>query len=259
MCVCTQADADEKYAPRLGQAGKDAVWAPTPQVLVDTMLNMANVTSSDYVIDLGSGDGRLVIAAAKRGATALGIEYNPDLVEFARRAATEAGVSTRATFEKADILESDFSKATVITLFMLPDTNLKLRPIILNMKPGTRIVANTYGMGGWEPDQTTNIVEYCPYCSVEAYCSDWHIAHLWIVPARVNGIWKFDEGQIRFTQEFQHVSGNLTTKKAKMKLIGKLDGDKLTFAAGGTEYIGTVSDNMISGTRAGGGVWQATR
>jgi len=139
--ACAQTAAGKKYTPQVGQDGKDAIWAPTPQVLVDAMLDIANVTSSDYVIDLGSGDGRLVIAAAKLGATALGIEYNPDLVEFARRAASEAGVNERATFEKADIFKSDFSKATVITLFLPPDINLKLRPKILNMKPGTRIVS----------------------------------------------------------------------------------------------------------------------
>jgi len=124
-----------------------AIWVPTPQELVEAMLDMANIIPSDYVIGLGSGDGRLVIAAAKRGATALGIEYNSDLVEFARRAAVEKGVNQRAMFEKADIFESDFSKATVITLFLQRELNLRLRPIILDMKPGTRVVSNTFDMG----------------------------------------------------------------------------------------------------------------
>ena len=246
---CAQIDTGEKYTPQIGQAGKVVIWQPTIQELVDTMLKMAKVTSSDYLIDLGSGDGRTVITAAKLGATALGFEYNPDLVELARSAADEAGVSERATFKKADIFESDFSKATVLTIFLLQDINLKLRPKILDMKPGTRIVSNTFDMEAWEPDQTIRLDAF----------SNWNTAHLWIVPAKVNGSWKLDGGQIRFTQEFQNVSGTLTLKKKKMPLTGKLDGDKISFSAGGTEYTGTVRGNTISGTRAGGGSWKATR
>jgi len=149
----------EKFTPQSGQGGKDVVWVPTLQALVDAMLNMANVTSADYVIDLGSGDGRLVITAAKRGAKALGIEYNPDMVELARRSALEEGVGARATFKNADLFESDFSKATVLTLFLLPSLNLRLRPIILDMKPGTRIVSNTFDMDEWEPDQTKHLTD----------------------------------------------------------------------------------------------------
>ena len=240
---------DEKFTPYSGQSGKDVVWVPTPQTLVDTMLAIAKVTSADYVIDLGSGDGRLVISAAKRGATALGIEYNPDMVELARRAAKEEGVSAKATFRQADIFESDFSQATVITLFLLSDLNLKLRPVILNMKPGTRIVSNTFGMSDWEPDLTVRLNEG----------SSWTTAHLWIVPAQVKGAWNFDGGQINFTQEFQNISGILTVGGKETPLFGKLDGDKINFKAGGTEYNGTVSGNAISGTITGGGSWKATR
>jgi len=262
-----QAATKHHYTPEVGQSGKDAVWVPTPQKLVDTMLDMAQVTAADYVIDLGSGDGRLVITAAKRGAMALGIEYNQDLVEFSRRAAVNEGVNTRASFEKADIFESDFSKATVITLFILPEMNLKLRPKILNLQPGTRIVSNTYGMEDWEPDQTLALADhYSPEWYTEQY-SDfsensllvWNIAHLWIVPAKVNGTWELDDGQISFTQKFQKITGTLTMREKEMKFSGKLEGDKITFIAGGTVYTGTVSDNTISGTHGGGGSWKATR
>jgi len=214
------------------------------------MLDMAQVTSSDYVIDLGSGDGRIVIAAAKRGATAFGIEYNPDLVEFSRRAAAQGGVSAKATFEKADIFESDFSKATVLTLFLGQCLNLDIRPKILDLKPGTRVVSYKFDMGDWKPDQGSIFAD--------SFAS-WSAVHLWIVPAKVDGIWKLDDGRISFTQEFQHIIGTLTTMGKDMELSGKLDGDKISFTAGGREYTGTVSGNMISGTHDGGGSWKATR
>ena len=240
----------EDFTPFSGQPGKDVVWVPTPQELVDTMLNMAKVTSADYVIDLGSGDGRTVITAAKRGATALGIEYNPDMVELAKRSAAREKVSAKAAFIEADLFASDFSKATVITMFLLPSINLELRPKILDMKPGTRVVSNTFDMGDWKPDQTTNIKENC---------QSWCIAHLWIVPAKVNGTWKLDAGQIKFNQEFQNITGTLTINGKDQAITGKLDGNKISFNDGSTEYTGTVSGGTISGTRAGGGSWKATR
>ena len=240
---------DENFKPFSGQAGKDVVWVPTPQALVDTMLDLANVTSSDYVIDLGSGDGRLVITAAKRGATALGIEYNPDMVEYARRAASNEGVSTKATFENADIFESDFSKATVITLFLMSDLNLRLRPTILDMKPGTRIVSNTFNMNDWEPDHTSRIEEE----------SNWRTAHLWIVPAKIDGVWKMEGGQAIITQTFQYFSGTFTRGNADTKFTGKIKGNEISFYVEGTEFTGTLSGNTISGTLDGGGSWSATR
>ena len=136
-----------EYQPQVGQEGKDVIWVPTPQALVDRMLDMAKVTAKDYVIDLGSGDGRTVITAAKRGAKALGIEYNPDMVELSKRNAAKAGVSDKASFVKADLFEADLSPATVITMFLLPGINLKLRPKILALKPGTRVVSNTFKIG----------------------------------------------------------------------------------------------------------------
>jgi len=241
---------DEPYAPQSGQEGKDVVWVPTPQGLVDLMLDMAHVTMADYVIDLGSGDGRLVITAAKRGATALGIEYNPEMVEYARNAARDEGVSASAKFVKADLFESDFSDANVITMFLLSSINLRLRPTILEMKPGTRVVSNTFDMDDWKPDQTRQLTDDN---------SNWRTAHLWIVPAKVEGHWKFDDGEINFVQQFQNVTGTLTVGKKTMELSGKLEGSKISFNAGGTEYSGTVNGDTISGTRVKGRAWKATR
>ena len=242
-------NTDQDFVPHSGQAGKDVVWVPTPQALVDTMLGMAKVTSADYVIDLGSGDGRTVITAAKRGVTALGIEYNPDMVALATRAAQKEGVSAKATFKQADIFETDFSKATVITLFLLPSLNLRLRPIILDMKPGTRIVSNTFDMSEWKPDQTVNLTEDV----------NWSTAHLWIVPAKVEGTWKLNNGQVKITQDFQYISGTLTMGNNEMKFTGKLDGNKISGNVEGTEFTGTVNGNSMSGTHSGGDTWKATR
>src|SRR5258708_152934 len=157
LAVCStlalaQTATKPAYEPQIGQEGKDVVWVPTPQVLVDRMLDMAKLTKEDVLYDLGSGDGRTVITAAKRGARATGIEYNPEMVELSKRNAEKAGVSGRATFMKADLFETDFSKATVITMFLLPEINLRLRPNILYLKTRTRVVANTFTMGEWQPD-----------------------------------------------------------------------------------------------------------
>src|SRR3954468_6210392 len=190
------------YEPSVGQEGKDVVWVPTPQVVVDRMLDKAKVTARDFVMDLGSGDGRTVITAAKRGARAMGIEYNPNMVELSKRNAAKAGVSDRATFVKADLFETDFSKATVITLFLLPDINLKLRPKILDLKPGTRIVSNTFTMGEWKDDETATVDD-------SAGCSYYCTAHLWIVPAKVSGNWRLGDGDLGLKQEFQMIQGTL--------------------------------------------------
>jgi hypothetical protein len=247
-----QTQKSEEYQPHVGQEGKDVVWVPTPQAVVDKMLEMAKVTKDDYVIDLGSGDGITVITAAKRGARALGIEYNPDMVELSKRNAAKAGVSEKATFAKADIFESDFSKATVITMFLLPDLNFKLRPIILGMKPGTRIVSNTFDMRDWEPDEKF---------TVESETS-WRTVLLWIVPAKVEGKWKLPDGEIVFKQEFQRISGTLTSGGKSISLAGKLNGNKIEFKAEKTEYSGQVNGDSISGTvksGAAGNNWKATR
>jgi hypothetical protein len=245
------AQANKNYTPQSGQAGKDIMWVPTPQEFVEIAFDMANVTSKDYLIDLGSGDGRLVIAAAKRGAKALGIEYNPDLVEFSRRIAIEEGVSKRAVFQQADIFESDFSKATVLYLYLGYHLNQKLRPKILDMKPGTRILSNSYNLNDWKPDQTKEFEGNKDW--------DWKAIFLWIVPAKVDGTWKLKGGQISFTQEFQHITGTLTMGDVDAKLTGELNGDKIRFNAGGIEYTGTVRGNKITGKRTGGGSWKAAR
>src|SRR6478672_1766764 len=150
-----------EFQPRVGQAGKDVIWVPTPQELVEKMLELAKAEPADFLIDLGSGDGRTVITAAKHGIRAHGIEYNPEMVELSKRNAAKAGVSDKATFEKADLFETDLSRATVITMFLLPEINLKLRPRILNLNPGTRIVSNTFTMGEWVPDEYASVVTDC--------------------------------------------------------------------------------------------------
>jgi hypothetical protein len=243
--------AKEEYQPQVGQQGKDVVWVPTPQALVDRMLDMGKVTAKDYVIDLGSGDGRTVITAAKRGAKALGIEYNPDMVELSKRNAAKEGVTDKASFVKADLFESDFSQATVITMFLLPDINLRLRPKILNLKPGTRIVSNSFDMGEWKADETVNAGEGC---------TNWCTAYLWIVPAKVEGTWKLPQGELALKQTFQMVSGTLKSGGNTQQITnGKLNGDQISFAAGGTQYTGRVNGNMMEGSTKSGGSWHAMR
>jgi len=229
--------APKTYEPSVGQEGKDVVWVPTPQVLVDKMLDMAKVTPGDFVMDLGSGDGRTVITAAKRGVPAMGIEYNPDMVELSKRNAEREGVAGRASFMKADLFETDFSKATVITMFLLPDINLKLRPKILDLKPGTRIVSNTFTMADWEPDQTA---------TVDADChSSWCTALLWIVPAKVGGSYKIAQGDLTLKQTFQKLSGTLRTEGKTLALEGKVNGEEIAFKAGGREYRGKVNGKTL--------------
>src|SRR4051794_3280420 len=174
LCGATtaaQTSQTQTYEPQVGQPGKDVVWVPTAQALVEKMLDMAKVTSRDVVIDLGSGDGRTVIAAAKRGATAIGVEFNPDMVGLSQANVERAGVARKATFVRGDIFEYDFSKADVLTMFLLPAINMKLRPKILDMRPGTRVVTNSFTMEDWEADESE---------TVSQDCSSWCIAHLWI-------------------------------------------------------------------------------
>ena len=222
------------FEPQVGQAGKDVVWVPTPQAVVDKMLDMAKVTKSDFVMDLGSGDGRTVITAAKRGARSMGIEYNPDMVDLSVRNAKEAGVSERATFVKADLFETDLSKADVITMFLLPSINMKLRPKILDLKPGTRIVSNTFTMEDWQADETTTVTDGCS--------SSWCTALLWIVPAKVGGTWSTPSGALTLTQNFQMISGTLGNQAVQ----GRLRGNEITFTAGTTKYSGIVDGSTIN-------------
>jgi hypothetical protein len=244
-----QTAQDKEFEPTVGQSGKDVVWVPTPQVLVDTMLNMAEVTPADYLIDLGSGDGRTVITAARRGVRALGIEYNPDMVELSKRLAVEAGVTDLASFSNADIFESDFSEATVITMFLLPSINLKLRPTILDLEPGTRIVSNSFTMAEWEADETREINEGC---------TSWCKAMLWIVPAKVAGTWRVGDETLTLRQEFQMLSGTLGSTPIE---DGRLRGAVMTFTAGGRQYTGQVAGASITGQVAveTNATWTATQ
>jgi SAM-dependent methyltransferase len=212
------------------------------------MLDMAKVTPKDFVIDLGSGDGRTVITAAKRGSKALGIEYNPDMVELSKSIAAKEGVADRASFIKADLFERDFSQAQVISMFLLSSINLKLRPKILDLKPGTRIVSNTFDMGDWKPDESATIPG----------CNSWCTAHLWIVPAKTDGHWKLPQGELTIKQNFQMISGTLKNGDAVTPVNGKLNGDQISFTAGNTSYRGRVNGNSMEGT-AGGAKWSATR
>lgn len=239
------------YAPSVGQPGKDVVWVPTPQALVDRMLDMAGLTAQDILVDLGSGDGRTVITAAQRGAKARGIEFNPDMVALSRKAAQEAGVTERVVFEEADILKTDFSEATVLTLFLLPELNVRLRPTILDMKPGTRVVSNSFTMGDWEPDETAHVSEGC-----SSYCN----ALKWVVPAKVAGTWKLNGQTLELTQTYQKLEGTLQEKGTPVAIAdGRMDGAKIHFTVGNKHYAGTVSGNTIEGTVDGGSAWKATR
>jgi hypothetical protein len=239
------------FEPRVGQAGKDVIWVPTPQALVDRMLDMARVTVDDLVMDLGSGDGRTVITAAKRGAKAQGIEYNADMVGLSKKNAAAAGVEGNATFTQGDIFQSDFSKATVITLFLLPDLNVRLRPILLDMKPGTRVVSNTFDMGDWTPDDQINAGEGCT-----SYCR----ASFWIVPAKVAGTWKLPEGDLTLEQKYQMLTGNLKSGTTSTPITdAKMRGDQIRFKVGDRIYTGRVVDGVMEGTFGTETKWRGTR
>ena len=227
------------YEPTVGQEGKDVVWVPTPQAVVDKMLDMAKVTPQDFVMDLGSGDGRTVITAAKRGARAMGVEYNPQMVELSKRNAQKEGVADRATFVKADLFATDFSKATVITMFLLPEINLKLRPKILALKPGTRVVSNTFTMGDWQADDTAEL-------GAGGGCENsWCTALLWIVPAKVAGSYKVPQGDVTLKQQYQKLSGTMRTAGKTFQLQGKVIGEEIVFKAGGKEYRGRLNGKEL--------------
>lgn len=235
----------KEYTPSVGQEGKDVIWVPTPEALVQKMLDMAKLTSSDVHYDLGSGDGRTVIAAAKRGNRAIGIEYNPDMVELSKRNAQKEGaaIAARAEFIRGDIFETDFSTATVLTLYLLPSLNLKLRPTILNMKPGTRVVSHAFTMGDWTADQTEQV--------------EGRTAYLWIVPAKVDGNWRIQGGgELALKQTFQKIEGSVGGSAISN---ATLRGDAISFSAAGREYSGRVNGNRIDGTIKGAGAWSAAR
>ena len=254
---------DKDYTPTVGQEGKDVIWVPTPQALVEKMLDMAKLTAKDIHYDLGSGDGRTVIAAAKRGAQAFGVEYNPDMVALSERAAAKEGVSARAKFINGDIFQTDFSKATVLTLYLLPSLNIKLRPTILKMKPGTRVVSHAFSMDDWQADQTENV--------------EGRTGYLWIVPAPVEGSWRWNgsgsgpkDYQVKLRQQFQKVEGEvvLDGKPGQLRDV-KLTGDQISFTvldASGVrrDFSGRVAGNAMQGVvklpdGSSEAKWSATR
>jgi SAM-dependent methyltransferase len=243
--AAAQAQKKDDFTPQVGQAGKDVIWVPTPEDLVERMLRMAQTTPNDFVIDLGSGDGRIAIAAAKKfNARSMGIEYNPDMVELSTRNAAKEGVAGKVRFAKADIFESDFSQATVITMYLLPGLNLKLRPKLLDMKPGTRIVSHQFNMDDWQPDEVTNI--------------DGRRAYFWLVPAKVAGTWRLVSGgdvlDVTLEQKYQTLEGTVKLGNVNAGLRdAKLAGDKITFAfvdQGGLrrDFTGRANGNTLEGT-----------
>jgi hypothetical protein len=250
-----------EFTPQVGQEGKDVIWVPTPQALVEKMLDMAKLTAQDIHYDLGSGDGRTVITAAKRGAQAVGVEFNPDMVTLSERAAAKEGVTGKAKFIQGDIFQTDFSHATVVTLYLLPSLNVKLRPTILKMKPGTRVVSHAFTMDEWQPDQTENV--------------EGRTAYLWIVPAPVEGNWRWNGSgsgpknyEVALRQQFQKVDGTarLDSKPGQLRDVN-LRGDQISFTvldADGArrDFSGRVSGNTMQGVvkqPGGEAKWSATR
>jgi hypothetical protein len=253
------AASTKDFTPSVGQEGKDVIWVPTPQSLVDRMLQMADTKSTDFVIDLGAGDGRTVITAAKKfGARALGIEYNPDMVELAKHNAEKEGVAGRAQFIRADIFQTDFTQATVLTLYLLPSLNVKLRPTILNMKPGTRVVSHAFTMDDWQPDQVES--------------SEGRTAYMWIVPAKAGGTWRVEVAggpryEATFIQQYQNIAGSAKVDGKPVQFSnGKLRGDTVSFriedAGTPRDFTGRVSGERMEGTlktASGETKWIATR
>ena len=249
VCGVAYAQGSEEFTPHVGQAGKDVIWVPTPDELVERMLRMARVTPQDYVVDLGSGDGKITIAAARDfNARTLGIEYNPDMVALAQRNARQAGVEDRAVFVQGDIFEKDFSSATVVTMYLLPELNLRLRETLLQMEPGTRLVSHAFDMGEWQPDESATV--------------EGRSAYLWIVPADVTGIWRLSlpQGETTVTttmslgQEFQKVAGTVSLQGMDAPLREtRLAGSRIEFTitdadGGQRRFSGSVEGSRMRGT-----------
>ena len=239
----TTTAAQEPYKPTVGQQGKDVVWVPSTEAMVQKMLDHAKVTADDFVMDLGSGDGRTIIAAAKRGARALGVEFNAELVEFSKRQAAAAGVGEKAMFVQGDMYEADISKATVLALFLLPHNLEKLVPKFLDLPAGSRIVANTYWVSDWSPDDTQELTENC-----ESWCT----SHLLFIPAKVQGEWRAPNGTLALTQKYQMVEGTFSpTSGSPVPVKGRLRGTQLTLSVGAREYEGTVNGETLEGSEKG--------
>ena len=230
---------DRKFNPKAGMRGKNVRWVPSSPVVLDKMLDMAKVTPNDYVIDPGSGDGRIVIWVAKMGARALGIESNPQLVALSEQNAKKEGVVDRTTFSIGDFFETDFSEATVITLFLRKDLNIKLRPKILALNPGTRVVSNIFDMGDWEADEVVEVED-------DDYYFRNHTACLWIVPANIEGSWTLPQGELAVSQKFLMIDGTLKTDGKTVPIEGKITGNRIDFTAGDRQYTGRVSGNRMT-------------
>ena len=251
---------DKEYEPQVGQAGKDVIWVPTPDEVVQRMLRMAQVTPNDYVVDLGAGDGKIAIAAAKTmGARSLGIEYNPDMAKHAQRNVEKAGVQAKAKVVQGDIFASDFTSATVVTMYLLPALNMKLRPQILAMRPGTRVVSHSFNMEDWEPDETSSM--------------DGRRAYLWIVPANVMGGWSVDLGgeraDLTLEQKFQKLDGHVQLGSIQAGLREtRLRGFQISFAYVDNsgvrrDFTGRVTGGKMEGSfrsdTGAEGRWTATK
>lgn len=240
--------ADKPFEPVSGQAGKDVVWVPTPLPLVEMMLDVAQVSARDFVMDLGSGDGRNIIAAARRGARTLGVEYNPDMVAYALREAQKAGLEGKAQFVQGDMYQADISQASVLALFLLTENLDKLAPKFLDLRPGTRIVLNTFAMSEWLPDETFRAEDCTVWCDVLLY----------VVPAKVAGEWAFMSGRLQLEQRYQVVSGTYAAGETSVALSNvTLRGDQLSFSLDGAVYSGIVDGDRIR--PAGTGAWTARR
>ena len=236
------------YQPVMAQQGKDVIWVPTPDSLLVKMLETAQVTNKDIVYDLGAGDGKIAIEAARRyGARAVGIEFDPQMADHARQNAKNARVADKVTIITGDIFAEDFSQATVVTLYLLPSLNGKLYPTLINMKPGTRIVSNTFTIGSWIPDKTF-------------YGDSGTVGYFWVVPATVNGFWRlegvpgFDQVTISIAQKSQEFHADFTPAgKAFQRIEGRLNGTKITFsytdAQGDIQtFSGDVTSDSFTGT-----------
>jgi len=241
---------NQAYEPQVGQAGKDVIWVPTPDEVVDRMLRMAQVTANDYVIDLGAGDGKIAIAAAKNfGARSMGIEYNPEMAKHAQGNAEKAGVTARARIVQGDIFVTDFTQATVITMYLLPALNLKLRPQILAMRPGTRVVSHSFTMDDWEADETSSM--------------DGRRAYFWLVPANVMGSWTLEvtgggaseKMELTLEQRFQKIEGTLALGATQAGLReARLRGFNIAFSYVDGKSVRRDLAGRVSGGRMEGGL-----
>jgi hypothetical protein len=245
----TAAQQKEEFVPQVGQPGKDVVWVPSPEETVVKMMEVGKITAQDFVVDLGSGDGRNVIAAAKLGARGLGVEYNNDMVELSKKNAIKEGVAERAQFVQGDMYKADFSKATALALFLLPSNLTELRDKIFNLQPGTRVVLNTFGIPDWNADESVTLEN----------CTSWCTVYLNIVPAKIAGTWRTSQGmELTFTQQYQMVTGTAQGPQGAAAINGRLRGNELMLSTGKQDFKGVVKGNTIEGTQqtAGGGAPQ---